>query len=49
MRDVIAMAVDLDYNVLPPGSLDNYVGNAFTGLPVVLPPAGGWETLNPKT
>ena len=41
VRDLTVTVVDLDYNVLSPGSLDNYVGNAFTGLPVDLPPAGG--------
>ena len=40
MRDVALMIVDLGFNVLPAGSLDNYVGNAIAGLPVVLPPAG---------
>ena len=40
MRDVAIMIVDLDFNVLPAGNLDDYVGNAIMGLPVVLPPAG---------
>ena len=41
VRDVTVLVVDLDCNVLPSGSLDSYVGNAFMGLPVALPPAGG--------
>ena len=40
VRDVAIVIVDLDFNVLPAGSLDDYVGNAIAGLPVILPPAG---------